>query len=225
MRARATSVGRVVVQGAEITRLWQAAAGQDRVIVALALFAGLRRGEVFGLRWSDLTWPKGRTRANLHIEQAFVQRRITTPKSTAGRRDVQVPARLIELLRQHARDRAPLPLADGTAYVVRQDDGQPVDPDNWAKRVLPGIRSAAKLPETVTLHALRHTFGSLLLADGAPIKHVSEQMGHASVVVTLNIYQHILRATSATATRHLDRHIPSAPARARRLRLVRPGAA
>ena len=59
---------------------------------------------------------------------------------------------------------------------------------------------------------VRHTFGSLLLADGVPIKHVSEQMGHANVAMTLNVYQHVLRSTSATATRQLDKHIPAGAA-------------
>jgi integrase len=176
------------------------------VIVALALFAGLRRGELFGLRWSDIVWPKGRTRATLHVTQAFVQRQITTPKSQAGRRDVNLPPGLVELLKHHEVVRPPKPLENGAAFVIRQDDGNPVDPDNWARRLWPTIRKTAKLPETVTLHALRHSFGSLLLADGVPIKHVSEQMGHANVAITLNVYQHVLRATSATATRQLDKH-------------------
>ena len=114
-------------------------------------------------------------------------------------------------------------LEDGTAFVIRQDDGNPVDPDNWAKRVWPGIRAQAKLPTTVTLHALRHTFGSLLLADGAPVKHVSDQMGHANPLITMSVYQHVLRATTATATRQLDRHIPAAGQPT--LRLVKSGAA
>jgi integrase len=95
-------------------------------------------------------------------------------------------------------------------------------PDRRTKRVWPAIRTAAKLPATVTLHALRHTYGSLLLADGAPVKHVSDQMGHANPLITLQVYQKVLRATSATATRQLDRHIPDAPAPHKKpLRLVK----
>jgi integrase len=225
LRAKPAGRQRDVVQGAEIGRLWQAATGQDRVIIALALFAGLRRGELFGVRWSDITWPKGRTRAAVRIAQAFVQRQFVTPKSAAGRRDVFLPARLVELLRQHRVTRSPVVLEDGASFIVRQDDGKPLDPDNWARRVWPVIRRAAKLPETVTLHALRHTFGSLLLADGVQIKHVSEQMGHANVAITLNVYQHVLRATSATATRQLDRHIPDQAPKKVGLRIVRRGAA
>jgi integrase len=221
LRAKPASRQRDVVQGAEIARLWQAATGQDRVIIALALFAGLRRGELFGARWSDITWPKGRTRAALRVAQAFVQRQFVTPKSAAGRRDVFLPTRLVELLRHLQVTRPAVVLEDGAAFIVRQDDGKPVDPDNWARRVWPGIRKAAKLPETVTLHALRHTFGSLLLADGVPIKHVSEQMGHANVAITLNVYQHVLRATSATATRQLDRHIPDEAPKRTALRVVK----
>jgi integrase len=223
LRAPRQSTPRPIVQGAEIQRLWLAADAQDRLIVALALFAGLRRGEVFGLRWADVTWPKGRTRASLRVSQAFVQRKITTPKSAAGRRDVDLPARLVDLLQRHQKTRPPHPLDDGTAFVIRQENGQPVDPDNWGRRVWPTIRRAAKLPETVSLHALRHTFGSLMLANDTPIKHVSQQMGHANVAITMDVYQHVLKSTSAEATRQLDKHIPQGTAP--RLRLVKKGAA
>ena len=111
------------------------------------------------------------------------------------------------------------------ACVVRQDDGQPIDPDNWCKRVWPRLRTAGKVPAAVTLHGLRHTFGSLLLADGAPVKHVSEQMGHANPSITMAVYQHTLRATSATATRQLDKHIPDDNLRKKPLRIVKSTAA
>ncbi len=222
LRARRKKTARPVVQGAEIARLWRAATGQDQVVVGLALFAGLRRGEIFGLRWEDIVWPKGRTRAALRVTQAYVQGEITSPKSEAGRRTVFLPPRLVDVLRRHHQTRPPVPLTEGSAFLVRQDDGKPIDPDNWHSRALPVIRETAKLPETITLHALRHTFGSLLLADNVPVKHVSEQLGHANVAITLDIYQHTLRATSSTATRQLDKHIPT---EAPKLRLVKRGAA
>ena len=134
---------------------------------------------------------------------------------------MNLPSRLVALLREHEQARPPLPLLDGRAFVIRQDDGQPIDPDNWARRVWPTLRTVAKVPTAVTLHGLRHTFGSMLLADGAPVKHVSEQMGHANPLITMQVYQHVLRATSATATRQLDRHIPGE----KKLRLVKSSAA
>ena len=226
LRAKTDTDERLIVQGAEINRLWAATDGQDRLIIALALFAGLRRGEVFGARWQDVTWPKGRHRATLRIVQAFVQRQIVTPKTAAGKRIVYLPARLVALLRDHERERPVIRLDNGHDFLIRQDDGQPIDPDNWTRRVWPTIRTAAKLPAAVTLHGLRHTYGSLLLADGAPVKHVAEQMGHANPTITMAVYQHVLRATSATATRQLDRHIPGEPAKkTSKLRLVKTAAA
>jgi integrase len=121
--------------------------------------------------------------------------------------------------------RPPVTLEDGSSFIIRQDNGEPIDPDNWTKDVWPTVRTTAKLPETVTVHALRHTFGSLLLDAGVPVKHVSEQMGHASPTITMQVYQHILRATSATATRQLDKLIPGAPKRKSSLRLIARGAA
>jgi len=75
----------------------------------------------------------------------------------------------------------------------------------------------------------RHSFGSLLLASDAPIKHVSEAMGHASVAITLNVYAHTLRSSASEATRALDKFIPTEkPEKGKKpaaLRLVKRGAA
>jgi integrase len=161
----------------------------------------------------------------LRIAQAFVQRQITTPKTKAGVRIVNLPAKIVALLRQHEQQMPAKAAKDGTSYVIRQENGQPIDSDNWGRRVWPTIRVAAKLPETISLHNLRHSFGSLLLAGGAPIKHVSQQLGHANVSITMNIYAHVLRETSATSTRQLDRHIPVVVAERRPFRLVKKGAA
>ena len=99
-------------------------------------------------------------------------------------------------------------LAD-MGHQVRHEDGRCSIPITGHAACSPRSARPPKLPETVTLHALRHTYGSLLLADARPIKHVSEQLGHAKTSITMDIYQHVLRATSATATRLLDKHIPA----------------
>jgi integrase len=69
--------------------------------------------------------------------------------------------------------------------------------DNWATEVFPAIRRAAKLPTTVTMHCLRHSFASLLLGNQAPITHVSEQLGHTSVAFTMTTCREVLKVTRA----------------------------
>ena len=71
LRTRRAQKNRAIIEGAAIARLWHAASGQDKVIVALALYCGLRRAEIFGLDWSAVTWPRGRVRASVRVEQTF----------------------------------------------------------------------------------------------------------------------------------------------------------
>jgi hypothetical protein len=94
------------------------------------------------------------------------------------------------------------------AFVVRHPNGRPMDPDAWTADHLPDVIARAGLsPEAagLTLHGLRHTFGSHLLAGGEPAKYVSEQMGHASVAFTQDVYQHVLAATRARGGDTIDR--------------------
>src|SRR6185436_4226141 len=88
LRSKKKGTPRVILQGHQIAAAWHAARGQDQVILALGLIAGLRRGEIFGARWMDIAWPSRRFEATLSINQAFVQREMVEPKTAAGKRAV-----------------------------------------------------------------------------------------------------------------------------------------
>ena len=62
---------------------------------------------------------------------------------------------------------------------------------------------AAKLRH-VTMHSLRHTFASLLIAQGENIKYISEQMGHASIQITVDVYGHLFPSTKREAPARLE---------------------
>ena len=59
------------------------------------------------------------------------------------------------------------------------------------------------------MHALRHTYASVLINQGESIKYVSRQLGHASIQITADLYGHLFRETSVAAMRRLGDAIPS----------------
>jgi integrase len=169
----------------------------DRLAFAwsLALTRGLRRGEICGLRWSNVDLDKGVIRINetrLVVGSKVVE---STPKTEEGRRSIPLDPSLVAILRRHKTRQASEKLAAGKAY---QDDGylltdelgRPYRPDRlscWFADKL----ATAKLPR-IRLHDTRHTAGTLMLASGVSTKVVTEMLGHSSPTITLAIYAHVL---------------------------------
>jgi len=101
---------------------------------------------------------------------------------------------LAELLREHRRDAFGRGLARQTDYVFATGEGTPLGYRNLAQRGLTKAADRGGLnaegQPTLTLHDLRHTFGSHLVRQGADVVTVSRQMGHARPSITLDIYSH-----------------------------------
>ena len=87
--------------------------------------------------------------------------------------------------------------------VFRSPEGTILDPDNLYHRVFLPVLAKAGI-RRIRLHDLRHTFGSLLLQNGASIVYVKEQMGHSSIQVTVDIYGHLIPGASVCFVDRLD---------------------
>ena len=87
--------------------------------------------------------------------------------------------------------------------VFRSPQGTIVDPDNLYHRVFLPVLAKAGI-RRIRLHDLRHTFGSLLLQNGASIVYVKEQMGHSSIQVTVDIYGHLIPGANVCFVDRLD---------------------
>ena len=83
--------------------------------------------------------------------------------------------------------------------------GGPLHPENLNARNFKAVRDRAKLPSNVTLYTLRHTCATLLLLAGENPKVVSERLGHSSIVMTLDIYSHVLPSMQQAATEKLEK--------------------
>jgi integrase len=183
----------------EIQALLGAATPPYDTILHMTIYTGLRRGELFALQWGDVDWGTGKDGGRIWVKRSLYQGKITTPKTESSIRVVDVPQRTLDELGVY---REMFPPRDG-GFILRTVKGTPVDPDNWYKRRFLLILERAGLRQ-VGLHALRHTYASLLINQGESIKYVSKQLGHASIQITADLYGHLFRETSVSAMRRLE---------------------
>lgn len=171
---------------------------EDRPIWATALYAGLRLGELKGLRWDDVDLATG----VLRVERGWdaVQGEIT-PKSREGRRTVPIPAVLRTTLLEHRlrQGRA------GEGLVFGRTAQRPFSEAALRKRAGKAWAAASLAP--ISLHECRHTFASLMIAAGVNAKALSRYMGHFSIVITLDMYGHLMPGNEEEAAELLDGYL------------------
>jgi integrase len=189
----------------EAELLLAALAERDRALWATALYAGLRRGELMGLRWCDVDL----ARALIEIVWAWdpKERQMVRPKSAAGARRVPIAA----ALRAHL---APLALAAATdpTRLVFGDGRAPFSATCAYERAQRAWRRAGLHP--ICLHDCRHTFASLMIAAGVNAKALSTFMGHANISITLDRYGHLMPGAEDEAASLMDAYLQAARARA-----------
>jgi integrase len=167
---------------------------QDRLYAAWWLLstAGLRRGEVLGLRWQDLNLDTRRLAVVRSLTQRGKELAFTEPKTRRGRRSLALDARTVAILEAHRRRQFEERLALGLGrpapegLIFTDPLGEPLKPDSFSQIF---DRQVAKfdLPR-IRLHDLRHSAASLMLQSGANVKTVSERLGHASTSFTMDVY-------------------------------------
>jgi integrase len=173
--------------------------------VLVSVTTGLRRGELLGLRWSDLK--DGVLTVNQSIERIKGELAFKAPKTKTSRRSITLPTVTIQALQEYravqAEERLKLGLGrDPRGLVFTRADGQPLDPDSLSKAFRRLVAVADVTP--ITLHGLRHTHISHLLMDGVHVKVVSERAGHANVNITLSVYAAYIPSMQADAALRVD---------------------
>ena len=176
----------------------------------LAGLRGLRRGELCGLRWSDIDLDRGVLTIERNRTTVGYQVVEGDPKTSAGRRAVALDKRSVQVLRVHRRyeqDRKAEAAENGkpwtdTGYVFTRADGLPINP-NYATTRFRLLARRAGLPP-VRLHDLRHGAASVAHEAGADLKTLQDLLGHSSIVVTADTYTSVLpqiqrRCADATA--------------------------
>jgi len=174
-----------------------------------ALRAGLRKGELLALKWGDIQFGEGPDDSNRYIlvQRNYSLGRFTTPKSKKSRRvdlSRQLRATLLEL-RDSKLLAAMLAGKSSVAddLVFPSQAGTVIKPDNIVPRYMEPALEKAGL-RRFRFHYLRHTFGSLLIQDGASLAYVKEQMGHSSIQITVDTYGHLVPGADISWVDRLD---------------------
>lgn len=165
--------------------------------VMLAIYTGMREGEICGLKWEDISFIDGtctvrRTAQRVNKELIFKE-----PKTDTSTRVVALPQNIIELLKQEKKKQAENKMLLGSMYDSSYDgyisvweDGHFKEPDYVSKKFHKMLTAAPELP-MIRFHDLRHTHASLMLASGANMKVVSERLGHSQIGITMDLYSHV----------------------------------
>ena len=176
----------------------------DRLYAAWLLLAttGMRRGEVLGLRWSDVDLDAGK----LHVSQVLTltdnKPVFTEPKTAAGRRTIALDPVTVAALREHRRRQKEHRMMIGQPWkdaglVVALPDGSLINPNTFAAAFRRHVK-AAGLPK-IRLHDVRHSYATAALAAGVRTKVLSERLGHSSTAITEDVYAHVLPEMDADA--------------------------
>lgn len=178
------------------------------LMLEFALMTGMRPEEYMALRWSDIDLK----RATVTIEQTLYRKRrgggwsFEKPKTDDSGRTIPFPYYLVQRLIEHKRKQNEERLKLGPGWndydlVFPTEIGTPFAIWNIHARYFKPALKKAGLPD-MRLYDLRHSFASLLLAKGKPIKAVSEMIGHKDPSVTIRVYQQVdepmLRETTNT---------------------------
>ena len=181
---------------AQLGRFIEATAG-DREGAWWRLLAttGMRRGELLGLRWSDIDLDAARLAIRQTVTMVGNAPEVGTPKSRAGVRRVALDAGTVAALRSWKATQAAERLVIGQGWqggdlVVTEPDGSAVHPQVLTRRFGVIVKRAG-LP-TIRLHDVRHSYATAALAAGVPVKVLSQRIGHADVSVTLAVYAHVM---------------------------------
>jgi len=178
-----------------------------RALYVLALFLGLRRGELLGLRWDDVDLDTGTLTVRRNLQRVGGELRAVDPKTDKSRRTVPLLGLTTDALRDHrqlqAKERAMAGLAwIETGHIFTTVIGTPIEPDNLRRSWYP-LREKIGAAD-VRFHDLRHTCVSLLLDLGVPPHIVRDIAGHSAIEVTMTIYAHAALEEKRNALRKLD---------------------
>jgi integrase len=170
-----------------------------RTKIILALFTGIRRGELLALRWRNADHEAGVLKIREALEETKLYGlRFKSTKTGAGRRDITLPDIAADALREHRREQLEVRMRMGAGRLSGDDllfpalNGGPQSPNNlsgdWRE-----FRLGAKVAD-IGFHNLRHTHASMLIASGVDIVEISKRLGHADPAITLRVYAHLFRA-------------------------------
>lgn len=168
----------------------------------LLLTTGMRRGEILGLRWSDIDTERGAVRVRRNVVSAGYQVHEKEPKTATGRRRVALDSFTLAALREHR-----VRVEQRAVFVGRRvahDEpvflsaiGEPIHPMSFSRLFRDGAVRAGVRP--ISVKDGRHTSATLALVANTHPKVVSERLGHSDVQITMDVYSHVIEGLQRDA--------------------------
>jgi integrase len=181
----------------EVGALLDAAEGDIKDLLSLAIFSGLRQGEILALRWKDIDF----NTVIIKVVRSYKPSHgFGEPKTPASRRSVRMTTKLSEIMKIRLERSKSFP----EDLVFPNHDGNPQDRANLVTRGFEPALEKAGL-RRIRFHDLRHTYASLCISVGMDPKALQGAMGHSSITVTMDTYAHLFPGSYDTALAKLDR--------------------
>lgn len=188
---------------------------QLRVLFNLAIYAGLRKGELLALEWSDVDFENDTVTVSKAVSVVAGKQITKEPKTKTSRRTVSIPHFLTQRIKALRRERLKyrLMLGDywqGGEWLFIQENGRQMGYSTPYSAFQDAItrynadKPAAQQLPAIPFHGLRHTSATLLIAGKQDVRTVSSRLGHAQASTTMNIYAHALSETDRKASNALE---------------------
>lgn len=178
-------------------------------LAQLAAATGMRRGELLGLRWRDVELDRSLLRVERSLETTKNEGlRFKAPKTKHGRRTITLPGSVVAELRVLWKEQQEQRLAlgqgkgSGEELVFANWDGSPRHPDAVTKEWTRAMIAIGR--RGVTLHSLRHSHASQLIAAGLDVLTISRRLGHGSPAITLRVYGHLFTNSDDRAAQIIE---------------------
>lgn len=188
-----------IIAGDSLARLLKQVNEPYRTMVSLIAATGLRIGELLALRWSALDLEGGA----LTVRESVFEGKFQPPKTRKALRTIPLGRHAVAALSAH-RER--VSRRGGADLVFGNRIGGPMRESKLLTNVLQPAAEAAGLGR-VTWHQFRHIHSSLLNDLRVPAKIAQEQLGHASISTTLNIYTHVVDASHRKAVEEVEERL------------------
>jgi len=191
---------------------------KERTMIKLFIFSGMRRGELCGLEWQDVDFENNLIkveRASQYLPGKGIYTKV--PKTTSSKRVIKLPKQALFMLKEFREWQLEESFKMGDAWVetgriFTKANGESIHPDTVTGWFSDFIKRT-ELPQ-ISVHSLRHTNITLLIAAGIPIPTVSKRAGHSNTGTTTSIYAHTIKTLDAMAAEVLeDIFTPATPQR------------
>ncbi|HEY1801051.1 MAG TPA: site-specific integrase [Terriglobales bacterium] len=170
-----------------------------RTMVTLSGCLGLTRSEITGLKWADFDW----NAHTLTVQRGMVNCHVGNPKTQARRKPIPLAPDLVTVL-QEWRSQTAFPADSDWLFASPAKDGAtPYWPDSVLSKIIQPAAKRAQLTKHVGWHTFRHSYSTLLRANGTDVKVQSELLRHANIQTTLQIYTQAVSDQKRAAHEHV----------------------